>query len=82
MDGQLEPTNQFYAIAKIAGIKLCQSLNEQYNVNYKSLMPCNIYGPNDNYNLKTSHFFPALIKKIYYAKINKKINRNMGDWKT
>lgn len=72
LDGQLEPTNQFYAIAKIAGIKLCQSLNEQYNVNYKSLMPCNIYGPNDNYNLKTSHFFPALIKKIYYAKINKK----------
>ncbi len=73
LNGTLEKTNEPYAIAKIAGIKMCESYNFQYNTNYKCLMPCNTYGPNDNYNLLTSHFYPALIKKIYDAKIyNKK----------
>ncbi len=73
LNGALEKTNEPYAIAKIAGIKMCESYNFQYNTNYKCLMPCNTYGPNDNYNLLTSHFYPALIKKIYDAKIyNKK----------
>tara|TARA_B100002052_G_scaffold141356_1_gene129504 strand:- start:5470 stop:6399 length:930 start_codon:yes stop_codon:yes gene_type:complete len=68
LTGKLEYTNEPYAIAKIAGIKLCESYNKQYKTNYKCLMPCNSYGPNDNYNLKTSHFFAALFKKIYIAK--------------
>lgn len=72
MNGKLEKTNDAYAIAKIAGIKLCESYNFQYNLNYKCLMPCNIYGPNDNYDTNTSHFFPAIIKKIHLAKIKKK----------
>ena len=65
LTGPLEKTNEPYAIAKIAGIKLCESYNIQYNTNYKCLMPTNTYGINDNYDLETSHFFPALIKKIY-----------------
>jgi len=65
LKGELEKTNEPYAIAKIAGIKMCESYNFQYNTNYKCLMPCNLYGPNDNYDLITSHFLPALIKKIY-----------------
>jgi len=73
LTGDLEKTNEPYAIAKIAGIKLCESYNIQHKTNYKCLMPCNIYGPNDNYNLKNSHFFPALIAKTYDAiKKNKK----------
>ena len=68
LTGKLEYTNEPYAIAKIAGIKLCENYNKQYKTNYKCLMPCNSYGPNDNYNLKTSHFFAALFKKIYIAK--------------
>jgi len=72
LTGELEKTNEPYAIAKIAGIKMCESYNFQYNTNYKCLMPCNLYGPNDNYNLKTSHFFPALMSKVHDAKINKK----------
>ncbi len=64
LSSNLEKTNEPYAIAKIAGIKLCESYNYQYNVNYKCLMPCNAYGKNDNYDLNTSHFFPALIRKI------------------
>jgi len=72
LSGFLEETNEPYAIAKIAGIKLCSSYNYQYRVNYKSLMPCNSYGKNDNYNLQTSHLIPALIKKIYKAKKNNK----------
>ena len=72
LSGKLEPTNEPYAIAKIAGIKLCQSYNNQYKTNYLCLMPTNTYGPCDNYNLKTSHFLPALIKKIYLAKKDKK----------
>ena len=72
LTGKLEKTNEPYAIAKIAGIKMCESYNFQYKTNYKCLMPCNLYGPNDNYNLENSHFLPALISKIYTAKIKKK----------
>jgi GDP-L-fucose synthase len=72
LTGELEKTNESYAIAKIAGIKMCESYNFQYKTNYKCLMPCNLYGPNDNYNFKTSHFFPALIAKVIDAKMNKK----------
>ena len=72
LNGKLEKTNEPYAIAKIAGIKMCESYNLQYGTNYKCLMPTNTYGPNDNYDLLTSHFYPALIKKIHDAKINKK----------
>ena len=75
LTGELEKTNESYAIAKIAGIKMCESYNFQYKTNYKCLMPCNLYGPNDNYNLKTSHFFPALIAKAIYAK--KKIKKKL-----
>ena len=71
LTGSLEKTNEPYAVAKIAGIVTCKSFNEQFKTNYKCLMPCNIYGPNDNYDLKTSHFFPALIKKIHIAKHKK-----------
>ena len=72
LDGKLESTNESYAIAKIAGLKMCEAYNKQYNLNYLCLMPTNLYGPNDNYNIKTSHFYPALIKKTYEAKKNKK----------
>ena len=72
MNGQLEKTNDAYAIAKIAGIKMCQSYNEQYKTNYKCLMPTNTFGPNDNYNELNSHFLPALIKKAHNLKYNKK----------
>ena len=72
LDGKLESTNDAYAVAKIAGIKMCQSYNEQYNTNYKCLMPTNTFGPNDNYDNLNSHFFPALIKKIYKLKKGKK----------
>tara|TARA_B100001248_G_scaffold106757_1_gene79627 strand:+ start:523 stop:1497 length:975 start_codon:yes stop_codon:yes gene_type:complete len=72
LSNYLEKTNEPYAIAKIAGIKMCSSYNHQYNLNYKCLMPCNSYGINDNYDLKTSHFFPALIKKIIEAIQKKK----------
>ena len=68
----LEKTNEPYAIAKIAGINLCSSYNFQYNLNYKCLMPCNAYGINDNYDPNTSHFLPALIRKIIHAINNKK----------
>ena len=69
LGGSLEKTNEAYAVAKIAGIKMCESYNFQYKTNYKCLMPSNLYGPNDNYNLETSHFFPALIAKIHECKI-------------
>ena len=68
LNGELEKTNEPYALAKIAGIKMCESYNFQYKTNYKCLMPCNTFGPNDNYHKENSHFFPALIKKIHYAK--------------
>lgn len=72
LSGKLEETNDAYAIAKIAGIKMCQSYNEQYNTNYKCLMPTNTFGPNDNYDNLHSHFFPALLKKIHKLKNNNK----------
>jgi GDP-L-fucose synthase len=72
LNGELEKTNEPYSIAKIAGIKMCESYNYQYKTNYKCLMPCNLYGPNDNYDPKTSHFFPALLVKAINAKKNKK----------
>ena len=74
LTGTLEKTNDAYAIAKIAGIKMCEAYNGQYNLNYLCLMPSNLYGPNDNYDSKNSHFFPALIRKIHNAK---KIKKNL-----
>ena len=68
LTGLLEPTNEPYAIAKIAGIKLCDAYRDQYNCNFISAMPTNLYGPNDNYDLKTSHVLPALIRKFHQAK--------------
>jgi GDP-L-fucose synthase len=70
LTGLLEPTNEPYAIAKIAGIKMCEAYRDQYGCNYISVMPTNLYGPNDNYDLKTSHVLPALIRKIHEAKLN------------
>ncbi len=72
LSGYLEYTNEPYAIAKIAGLKLCENYNFQYKTNYKCIMPSNIYGPGDNYNLNDSHFLPAIIKKIYLSKLKKK----------
>jgi len=80
LQGPLETTNEPYAIAKITGIKLCENYNLQYNTNYKCLMPTNIYGPGDNYDPKSSHFFAALIKKIHESKLkNKKQIELWGD---
>ena len=70
LSSELEATNEPYAIAKIAGIKLCESYFRQYNRNFYSLMPTNLYGENDNFDLQTSHVFPALIRKFHEAKIN------------
>ncbi len=70
MTGELEKTNDAYATAKIAGIKMCQSFNEQYGTNFISVMPTNLYGPNDNFDLVSSHVLPALIRKFYEAKNN------------
>jgi GDP-L-fucose synthase len=72
LGGKLESTNDAYAVAKIAGIKMCESYNEQYKTNYKCLMPTNTFGPNDSYGSLNSHFFPALIKKIHKVKKSKK----------
>lgn len=69
LTGRLEPTNEPYAIAKIAGIKLCESYNRQYGTDYRSVMPTNLYGPEDNYNLEDSHVIPALLRKFHEAKI-------------
>ena len=68
LTGPLEPTNQWYAVAKIVGVKLCQALNRQYGRNYITLMPTNLYGPRDNFDLKTSHVVPAMIRKFHEAK--------------
>ena len=68
LSGVLEPTNEPYAIAKIAGIKMCASYNRQYGTNFMSVMPTNLYGPGDNYDLNNSHVLPALIRKIHEAK--------------
>ena len=81
LTSDLEPTNQYYALAKIAGVKLCESFNIQYDRNYISLMPSNLFGPNDNYNLENSHFLPAVIKKIYLAKQNRKSLKFWGTGK-
>lgn len=67
LTGKLEPTNEPYAIAKIAGIKLCESYNRQYGTQYRSVMPTNLYGPNDNFDLATSHVLPALIRRFHEA---------------
>ena len=81
MVGPLEQSNESYSIAKIAGIKMIKSLNKQYKTNYICLMPCNLFGPNDNYDLNNSHFLPALIKKIYLASKKKK-NKIVKLWGT
>ena len=78
LTGKLEETNDAYAIAKIAGIKMCESYNSQYKTNYKCLMPTNTFGLNDKYHKLNSHFIPALIKKIY--EINKKKNKVINIW--
>lgn len=70
LTGELEPTNEPYAIAKIAGIKMCQSYNRQYGTDFISIMPTNLYGPNDNFDLTSSHVLPALIRKFHEAKMN------------
>jgi len=72
LSGELEKTNEAYAIAKIAGIKMCESYNRQYKTNYKCLMPTNTFGPNDNYDKLNSHFFPSLIRKVHELKIKNK----------
>ncbi len=72
LNGELEKTNEAYAIAKIAGIKMCESYNRQYKTNYKCLMPTNTFGPNDNYDPLNSHFFPSLIRKVHEIKIENK----------
>jgi len=69
LSGYLEPTNEPYAVAKIAGIKMCQSYNRQYGTNYISVMPTNLYGPNDNFDLQNAHVLPALIRKFHEAKV-------------
>ena len=82
LDGKLEYTNEPYALAKIAGVKMCENYNKQYKTNYKSLMPTNSYGYGDSYDLKKSHFFSALIKKIHIAKLkNKKFITLLGTGK-
>ena len=70
LTGSLEPTNEGYAIAKISGLKLCEYYNEQQGADFISIMPCNLYGYNDNFDLQTSHFLPALIRKFYEAVTN------------
>ncbi len=74
LNGKLEETNDAYAVAKIAGIKMCESYNQQYKTNYRCLMPTNAFGPNDNYHSLNSHFVPSLIKKIYQIK-----HKNLND---
>jgi len=69
LTGPLEPTNEWYAVAKIAGIKMCEAYRRQYGCDYISAMPTNLYGPNDNYDLQTSHVLPALIRKFHEAKV-------------
>jgi len=78
LTGPLEPTNQWYAIAKIAGVKMVEALREQYDRNYVSLMPTNLYGPNDNFDLETSHVLPAMIRKFHEAK--KADHTTVGLW--
>ena len=77
LSGKLEETNEGYSLAKILGLKMCEYYSQFLNLNYKSLMPPNLYGPNDNFDLVNSHFYPALMKKIYLAKKNNKKNLNI-----
>ena len=70
LNGILEPTNEPYAISKIAGIKMCESYNRQYGTDYRSVMPTNLYGPNDNFHSENSHVIPALIRRFHEAKVN------------
>jgi len=77
LTGTLEPTNEPYAVAKIAGIKLCESYNRQYGRDYRSVMPTNLYGPGDNFDLETSHVIPALLRKMHLGKC-----LEQGDWQT
>ena len=72
LTGPLEATNEPYAIAKIAGIKMCQSFNRQYKTRYAAIMPTNLFGPRDNFDLETSHVLPALLRKYHEAKKGKK----------
>ena len=76
LSGYLEPTNEPYALAKIAGIKLCESYNRQYGTRFRAVMPTNLYGPNDNFDLENSHVLPAMIRKFHLAKLALR-----GDWK-
>ncbi|WP_440649167.1 GDP-L-fucose synthase family protein [Candidatus Pelagibacter sp. HIMB1521] len=78
LKGELEKTNEAYAVAKIIGIKMCEYYSKQYKLNYFTIMPCNVFGPNDNYNPLSSHFLPALIKKIHFAKIKR--NKQIKLW--
>lgn len=80
LTGPLEPTNEAYAIAKIAGIKMCDAYREQYGDNFISAMPCNLYGPNDNYDLQNSHVIPAMMRKFHEAKMEG--NRDVNLWGT
>ncbi|MBP2626000.1 MAG: GDP-L-fucose synthase [Firmicutes bacterium] len=80
LTGELESTNEAYAIAKIAGIKICQAYNKQYKTNFISVMPTNLYGPNDNFDLASSHVLPALIRKFHEAKL--KQQSSVGIWGT
>ena len=77
LNGSLEPTNEWYAIAKISGVKLCEAIRIQYGKDFVSLMPTNLYGPNDNFDLKTSHVLPAMIRKFHDAKVNNHSNVNL-----
>lgn len=77
LSGMLEPTNEPYAVAKISAIKLCRYYNEQYGTNFISVMPTNLYGPNDNFNLETAHVLPALIRKFYLANLLKEEKYNL-----
>lgn len=78
LTGALEPTNDAYAIAKIAGIIACQSYHKQYGSNFISVMPTNLYGPNDNFDLETSHVLPALIRRFHEAKESGVIRNSLG----
>ena len=80
LNGKLEETNEGYALAKISGVKLCQFYNQKYNTDYRAIMPCNLYGPNDHFNLRKGHVIPALIKKFVDAK--KKKSKYVYIWGT
>lgn len=80
LNGYLEPTNEPYALAKIAGIKMCESYNRQYRTDYRSVMPTNLYGPGDNYHSQNSHVIPALLRRFHEAKIDK--SENVVAWGT